>query len=652
MKKELEEFLKMPEFNLFMDPSEISIFFIGKNKKKLNEILIRIYEKINQRRSEVIDNFENFESTSSRSVDELAEIHNELKRQFVERRKELESRLKRNDLRSEEIRTTIDEKNRTEDELSKLYYKVLDSKAEFFYEGLRISNTDALATHISAKSITDELIANSNDFSPDRYILFQGLLAKKYLKWIIDAESGKHAGYDEFCFDNGIIVSVNGNQVGTNIDSERTDFYTLDEIKTRLIRTMLKSNQLLQEKNKNKNKPISVDGKYIPRGATNNSKGNLRISGTSKDLSDYLKSSEFVSMLNPVNIRMFLDDNLLKKNDFIRLLKRDELSEDVVAELLAINVFSSEEVCRSYRASSVKDILRKRNYKFESAFKLYSADKLNMDDFEAIYGNRDDIKMPSSKFFEGISAEFFEKYYKNINKISELITHHILDFTASMDFLDALEKKLCISKEEKEELITIMNDFKPDELDNVTQNEMRVLGEGKGGIKHIKGLTIDPEIRKRYLKSIGDVKEIKIKGNSLIKDDSTSPNKKNSLDGYQLLVLPDKKVAILEKFYETERDKDDNVIYKRDSEGNLIPAIENATYIMPLGMARELATGRNKQELIRSRFVRRASHTANWVQNIEEKIISLNERAEFNQRNTEDWARRVAENYRLLRVNR
>ena len=95
-----------------------------------------------------------------------------------------------------------------------------------------------------------------------------------------------------------------------------------------------------------------------------------------------------------------------------------------------------------------------------------------------------------------------------------------------------------------------------------------------------------------------------------------------------------------------------NIIYKRDSEGNLIPAIENATYIMPLGMARELATGRNKQELIRSRFVRRASHTANWVQNIEEKIISLNERAEFNQRNTEDWARRVAENYRLLRANR
>ena len=190
-------------------------------------------------------------------------------------------------------------------------------------------------------------------------------------------------------------------------------------------------------------------------------------------------------------------------------------------------------------------------------------------------------------------------------------------------------------------------------LDNISCDEL-IVGEGRGNYSpKKKGLTIDPELRMGYLKSIGNVKQIAIKGNPLMKDeDPEAQRKNNSLDGYQLIILPDKKVAVLEKFFETTRDKEGNVTYRRDKNGNRIPAIENATYIIPIGKAREFSTKKNKKELIESPYVHRVFHKANWVGELESKIQLINEKAEFEQENTERWAELVKNNYEELFENR
>ena len=172
-----------------------------------------------------------------------------------------------------------------------------------------------------------------------------------------------------------------------------------------------------------------------------------------------------------------------------------------------------------------------------------------------------------------------------------------------------------------------------------------------------KGVTIDPRARKEYLKSIGDIKDIFIKGQPLMQDDcarkADGSAKRNSLDGYQLIIVPDKRVAILEKFYEVTRNKEGEVVYKKDEKDRLIPAIENATYIFPIGLAKDFCEKRNKQQLIHdSKHVRRVAHTMNWVKNIESKILTLNPRANFEKENTEKWHQKVVSNYQELLENR
>ena len=82
-----------------------------------------------------------------------------------------------------------------------------------------------------------------------------------------------------------------------------------------------------------------------------------------------------------------------------------------------------------------------------------------------------------------------------------------------------------------------------------------------------------------YLKSIGGVKQIFIRGSALIDDNEDSVNnsqesnskrsKKNSLDGYQLILIPEKGVAVLEKFYEVTRNAEGKLEYRKNEKGEL-----------------------------------------------------------------------------------
>ena len=89
--------------------------------------------------------------------------------------------------------------------------------------------------------------------------------------------------------------------------------------------------------------------------------------------------------------------------------------------------------------------------------------------------------------------------------------------------------------------------------------------------------------------------------------------------------------------------------YKTTKQGKLIPAVANATYVIPIEMAVEFARKKNKKELIESPDVRRVSHTMEWVCNLESKIKSLMRtrgiQVDFEQENTKTWSERIRKNY-------
>ena len=158
-------------------------------------------------------------------------------------------------------------------------------------------------------------------------------------------------------------------------------------------------------------------------------------------------------------------------------------------------------------------------------------------------------------------------------------------------------------------------------------------------------MTIDPQLRAKYFEDIGGVKSIFINGSRLINDEE-GKNKKNSLDGYQLLVFPDKGVAVLEKFFETTH-KDGKVDFKRDENGDLIPAVENATYVIPIEKAVEYATRKNKKDL---RSMKRGAitvyHSRNWVKQLEAAMKEIApEYAKFSKNKTDEWTQIIKEDY-------
>ena len=131
-----------------------------------------------------------------------------------------------------------------------------------------------------------------------------------------------------------------------------------------------------------------------------------------------------------------------------------------------------------------------------------------------------------------------------------------------------------------------------------------------------------------------------------IKEDNPEGKKKyNSLDGYELLIIPDKRVAILEKFYEVTRDKEGHMVYKTDKDGKNIPATEHATYILPVGVAKQLVEGKNKKDLIGSKYVHRTFHTIGWIQSLQRKMRMINPEIQFEKQSTEQWVKKVEKSY-------
>lgn len=234
-----------------------------------------------------------------------------------------------------------------------------------------------------------------------------------------------------------------------------------------------------------------------------------------------------------------------------------------------------------------------------------------------------------------------------LTEISELLTHDIFDYSTSMEYLKHMQHRGIISEEERQYIEVLCQNFKTDELINNRENELLdVTGEGEKLVQpRVPRLTIDPQIRLNYLRSLGAVKKLRVRGETFLKDSPENSGKRNSLDGYEMFIIPSKKIAVLEKLYETTRDKQGNIVYRKNKNGELIPAIENATYFIPIAMAKDFVEKKNKRDLIKSPFVERVYHTADWVVNCERKMHLIVPSIELSKENSKKWDAKVRENY-------
>lgn len=649
MKKTIRELLDIEQFNFYIHPNEIT-FFIDKPKNRA-EIGAKLQEKMSERYEEML------------SGQKLIERANEIQKMAVS----IESKISETDKRmneiEEEIKSILSQlekrvSNADTDQILKKLHELLVEKKELSKKSERLvkeekgvflsTDSDSYVTRQNTETIKETLRENANCINSDSWILFHGMLAKKYLDLVRSAENGTHKGYDEFCFENGEIVTIRGNQISMQFHE------TTEDLKSDLIETLLVVDKELQSKNKNKT--VSISGNYEGRGQNQTS---TRERFSSDELHKFIKSGRiFDEDIKSEKIGEFIKKGLIDKWTLINLINKKNIDPNYAIDFFYQGVFNQEDIKKIFKETSFSNIIKNDKISLKSKLLLYSAGKIDINELEAaVVPNIDKEEQIPEEVFNSIAFN----YIANVKKLSELLTHEVLDFNQSMQFLEVLRRDGYIAETDKEYLTDIMNDFKVKQLLNETENgkvdKSDTIVTTPPTDTTGKGVTIDPRVRKEYLKSIGDIKDIFIKGQPLMKDDSAKKadgsSKRNSLDGYQLIIIPDKRVAILEKFYEVTRNKAGEVEYRKDEKGRLIPAVENATYIFPIGLAKDFCEKKNKQQLIQdSKHVRRVAHTMNWVKNIESKIKTLNPRADFEKENTEKWHEKVVNNYQELLENR
>lgn len=485
------------------------------------------------------------------------------------------------------------------------------------------TRADCMATRENSQIIYDVLIKNSNKIDINKFIIFLGNLALHYLTTI----NNKY-NY-EYCYANGDIVCLENGKIGilrenpNNHEGINKDYI---EAKERLAEGILVASRYLSQF---KGKENEYEGIIAQRGKNSE---NIIIDFSSDTIKKFAIISA-IAGISPDKLKLYIDKKLISKGAIINEIKKKDLLKGYVILLVAGGVLNNEDI-KSIYGINLTEFLKNPEIDMCTKIFLYNRNIINIKELEEyVKLNQDEI--------QSIKDEAVEMLKGNIDKITELLIHNVLDYENSMNYLDELEQKQIITAQERTEIEQTMNDFKTAELLNDADKPKFLEAVPTGTIppSHRVGIAIDPQLRVQYLKSIGDVKELKIRAQK-------EEGKSEALEGYELLILPSKKVAILEKFYENTRDREGNIRYKKDKQGKAIPAIDNATYVLPLIMAKELVEKQNKQDLLKSPYVHRAFHTVNWVNSVENKIMEINPRAEFIQENTDNWKKAIADNYR------
>ena len=511
-------------------------------------------------------------------------------------------------------------------------YFIIASDIDKIYDSSNYESITATNASIVKKVL---LSLNSRVVSPELLLLFYGNLAQRYLHCLNNNISA------EIVYLNGHIYTFNDGKI---IPSKHANL-TIPELKKSLAKGILIANKELKPLF-SKYPNIEIVGEYLERGKSSNNKiHELKIS--KKNITDSLSSKELYDCFSADEIANLFSERYISKSNLLKAISLKNIEESKVLELMQKGILSSEEVLKKYyKSSSFKDVAHKDKTKAESKILLYSMGLADIQDIESTSEKISQRPKISSEYFKKVAHKFTP------NMIGELLTHYVLTYDESITFLQTLEDEKIITHEQNSYFEKLMEDFKTNQLLNEsTMESLPTNSEHKAIPTYKAGITIDPKLRMRYLESIGTVKRILVKGRRLLSDNSTS-NKKNSIDGYELLILPDKRIAVLEKFYETTQDKSGKVVYRKNKDGLLIPAISNATYIIPIGLAKELTETKNKKDLLQLPYVRRCFHVGNWVEILQERMQNVNPDIEFDKANTDKWQLRISENYEKNRQKR
>lgn len=530
-------------------------------------------------------------------------------------------------------------------------------------------SSDAVMTSIITHGINDSLKKYASKLSSDKLALLLGYQSLQMWTALNSCFLGKGiSGHEELFFENGDYVVVDGKNIEGQINGKPLNTETqIMAMQDKLARGIIRANAQFDQKSK---KSIELKGTYT-RSGMSQEPVILRVS--SKNLYGISMHWSLYTTLNYESLREFIKDGTISRNDLLTAFRKADPSyKGILIMLMNEGILTENEIIRKlYNKKSFDEIASDDETPYNVVELLYQGGKIPLKTLEKVstLGNLvtghaknildiKDIEECAKKFQgkeQDLSTEMknilsvYREMPKEetINKLGELLTHNVLNYATSMNLLKKLESEKIISSEDKSYIEGIMSDFKTNELLNDTENKVLDVKEsGERRQSYVSGLTIDPEVRMEYFKSLGAVKKVKIKGESFIADSEENRGKRNSMDGYELFILPAKKIAILEKLYETTRDKDGNIVYKRNDKGELIPAVENATYMMPIELAKEFAETKNKRELIQSPYVERTYHSSAWVENTERKMMKLRPEIQFDEKETKKWADLVRENYR------
>lgn len=484
-------------------------------------------------------------------------------------------------------------------------------------------------------AVNNALIDKANKVDVDKLMAFLGARVIQTFADVAGNSPTKYEKYD-YCYSNGDIIIrdnkdnwVRRTLVGEKEKCTATSFD--QEIKQLAEAGFLIYEYFSQNKAHNVDETqifLAQSGKYGQQGT------GIISSNSVKDLNLLLA----LTYLNHEDIINYIRSGKLSKSGILSTLRKMRDTKDMALRLYAYGILTKEEVERTYGSPMNKllcDDSITKNYKIL----LYINGKINIRELQEcinldeqdnmIYVNSEDIKPLKGQF----------------GKIAELIMHKVMQNYEVVYFLRRLEEDQIITAEERAELEELRDKYIADEIINDSSlEEVNIYSSGKQlGQSYRQTTAIDPELRRKYLESIGSKKVLKVKA-------TRGEGKSLALEGYSFFVIPEKRVVVLDKLYDTYLDRDGNVNIRRDKNEAPIPAVENATYILPVGLARDLVKTRSKQDLIKNKKdVRRVHHTANWVNSLEEKIREINPKAQFEEKDTRKWAQAIRDNYNVNR---
>lgn len=550
--------------------------------------------------------------------------------------------------------------------------KMFQKKMELSLEEVMQSDNDVETTKQKSKIINDIFKENYSKISADKLMLYIGFTASRVLQALNRANTvtpvQKH---EELFFQNGDYVVVNKNDIRADIGKGENT--TIDDLRNKLARIVLISAGHFNSNNQKNKKFLSeISGTYFGSGIYG---GQEKIRYNERELLDFARSAELITSMSNEGLANAISEGLTQKNILLKHIEKGKVEKKAAVDFMEYGVISEEDFIRKvYKKGNFTQVAEDPEVDSMTKLILFNNNKISLDTFKQIA----DFSLAFKAYvFKAMTIEEFQNLLQDkelepkelsfvqdwhlvsvayssmtkedvITDISEFLTHNIFDYTYSMEYLSYMQNRDIIDGKDTKYIQQLIQDFKTNELVNSKENEfVEVSGEALGKAQHYAAnLTIDPQVRIDYLKSLGAVKKLRVRGETFIKDGEENLKKRNSLDGYEMFIIPSKKIAVLEKLYETTRDKAGNIQYRKNKNGELIPAVENATYIMPIEMAKEFTEKKNKKDLIKSPYVERSMHTADWAINTQRKISKIRPEVEFDKENTEKWSKRIIENYK------